>query len=287
VRGSSLWFYLPAYQIRTDLKLRVCFTALILCAIVSLLAYGFKGQWGTASKQIFESTKSDFNARGTFLAAFLANLPQVLLSVFYISVNRICTSICFAREWNKYATRRRGLRATSPEGEQRPTHFLQLPIRFAAPLTIWSGILHWLLSQSFFLVRLEARTRDDKLYPSSLCVCGYSVLSYVAFTGALLLLITTVVVLLATEVDVRIPPAEHSSLNISAACHPPNDDIEGHLRPVQWGFLEKGTEGEHGYCTFTSLSVKVPVKGAGSVTAPRSVSRPIWPYHRARTDILS
>jgi hypothetical protein len=224
------------------------------------LLYGFKGTWGTASKLTLESTQFDFNARGTILTAFLANVPQAFLSIFYFSINRICTSICFALEWNKYATIRRGLRVTSPEGNQRSTYFLQLPTKFATSLTIWSGILHWLLSQSVFLVRLETRARDGKIYPSSLCVVGYSVLSYLTFTMALLTLITLIIVFLIIQVDVRIPPSQHSSLSISAACHPPSDDVDGHLKPIRWGVVTEGDEGEAGHCTFTSYDVATPVK---------------------------
>jgi hypothetical protein len=225
------------------------------------LSYGFNTSWGTASKTTLDSTRSAFNARGAILTAWLANLPQVVLSLFYFSINRICTSICFAREWNNYAIKRRGLRVTSPEGEQRPTHFLQLPLRYAIPLTTCSGVLHWLLSQSLFLVRLEARTRDGEIYPSSLCVCGYSAMSYLVFILVLLILITIVIVVLVSKVDVHIPPARHCSLIISAACHPLEGDIDSHLKQVQWGVIEHGTYLEPGHCTITSQDVYWPVEG--------------------------
>jgi hypothetical protein len=220
------------------------------------LTRGFTTSWGTASKLTLDSTQFAFNARGAILTAWLANLPQAFLSFFYFSINRICTSICFAIEWNNYATKRKGLRVTSPQGEQRSTHFLQLPFRFAAPLTICSGILHWLLSQSLFLVRLEARSRDGKLVPTSLCACGYSVLSYLVFTLVLLILVVTIGSLLVRKIAVHVPPARHCSLIISAACHPPTDDRGCHLKAVQWGVVEEGTESVTGHCTFTSWDVQ-------------------------------
>jgi hypothetical protein len=48
---------------------------------------------------------------------------------------------------------------------------------------------------------------------------------------------------------------------ISAACHPPADDIDAHLRPVQWGVVVEGTESTAGHCTFTSMEVTEPKKG--------------------------
>lgn len=151
----------------------------------------------------------------------------------------------------------RSPRVTCPEGDQKPTHFLQLPFKFAAPLTITSGLLHWLLSQSLYLVRLEARRRDGTLYPSSKCACGYSVVSILNFTIILLILVITVGVLLFLRVQVRV----HCSLIISAACHPPTDDVDCHLKPVQWGVVEKGIEHMPGHCTLTSHDVQMPQDG--------------------------
>jgi hypothetical protein len=224
------------------------------------LSYGFNTSWGTTSKTKLESTRSAFNARGAILNAWLANLPQVMLSLFYFSIHRICTSICFATEWNNYAIKRRGLRVKSPEGGQRPTHFLQLPLRYAILLTIWSGILHWLLSQSLFLVRLEARTRNGEIYPSSLCVCGYSAMSYPTFTLLLLILITIVIVILVRKVNVQITPARHCSLVISVTCHPVPDDVDSHPRPINWDVVKESTDSEPGHCTITSNDVLSPVE---------------------------
>lgn len=63
------------------------------------------------------------------------------------------------------ATTRKGLRVTAPRGEQRSSYFLQLPYRWAVPLMIVSGALHWLMSQTIFPVRLETRSRDGNIDP--------------------------------------------------------------------------------------------------------------------------
>lgn len=211
--------------------------------------------WGTASKSIIAFTTTDFDARGALLIAFLANLPQVCLSLLYFSVNRICTSVCLATEWNNYAINRKGLRVTSPSEKQRDTYFLQLPYRWAIPLTVTSGMLHWLLSQSLFLVRRELRKQDGSLYPESICACGYSILSLLIFTLVFFALFIVLLYLLLKHIDVRIPPARHCSMIISAACHPPEGDIEPQLTEVQWGVTEEGSESKIGHCTFTSHPV--------------------------------
>lgn len=217
--------------------------------------------WGTTSKLILSATVTSFHARGAILVAWLANLPQAILSVFHFLINRLCTSVCFAREWNSYATNRKGLRVTSPIGDQRSTYFLQLPLRWAVPFALMSGILHWLLSQSLFLVRQEIRTRDDKLRPESTCACGYSVLSLLVFTVAFFGMIATIGVLLTRNIDVQFPPAHHCSLVTSAACDPPPDDVHCHIKPVQWWVVCKGTKDTMGHCKFSSYEVTKPEVG--------------------------
>jgi hypothetical protein len=218
--------------------------------------------WGTASNSIIPATSTSFDARGILMVAFIANLPQVCLSLLYFSINRICTSICFALEWNKYAIHKKGLRVTTPSGQQRSTHFSQLPLRWAVPLTLISGVLHWLLSQSLFLVRQEVRTREGELYPGSTCACGYSAQSLLAFTLLFLSLLLTILYRLLRGIDVHLPPARHCSLVISAACHPPEDDIDAHLAEVTWGVTSPATDGSIGHCTFTSQPVASIEPGA-------------------------
>jgi hypothetical protein len=125
-----------------------------------------------------------------------------------------------------------------------------------------SGLLHWLLSQSLFLVRQELRTRDGELYPGSTCACGYSVLSLLTFTLSLLTLLLVVLYLLLRPINIHLPPARHCSLVISAACHPPEDEVDAHLGEVRWGVTELATEEHVGHCTFTSQEVTTVQPGA-------------------------
>jgi hypothetical protein len=148
--------------------------------VITLVAFAFAigggnfGAWGTSSSLIIAATESTPTAGGVLKNAWLANLPQFVLSVVYFMINRICTSICSAREWNNYALHRKGLRVTeTPQGFQKSTHFLQLPYRWAIPLTVAQGFLHWFLSQSVFLVRVDMRNREGELYPTSISACGF------------------------------------------------------------------------------------------------------------------
>jgi hypothetical protein len=83
--------------------------------------------------------------------AFLVNSPQVILSLVYFAYNGAFTKFLLADELNGYGIERKGLRVSAERiGAQRVTYFLQLPYRYALPLMITSGLLHWMSSQAFF-----------------------------------------------------------------------------------------------------------------------------------------
>lgn len=84
--------------------------------------------WGTASNLLVRGTSSSFDTKGVLKVVWLANIPQVALSLVYFTINRICTSACFAAEWNNYAIHRKGLRVTAPEGLQRSVSIVSIPI---------------------------------------------------------------------------------------------------------------------------------------------------------------
>src|SRR6266516_3151171 len=79
-------------------------------------------------------------------------------------------------EWNDFAYRRKPLRVTAPLGEQRSKYYLTMPYRYAIPVIILSGTLHWLISESFFLVRITAVSRAQ-VYDDSVSSAGYSALA--------------------------------------------------------------------------------------------------------------
>lgn len=194
------------------------------------------------------------------LNAWLANVPQLVLSAVYLTFNTLYTSIALAQEWNRMAAKRKGLRVTAPEGEQRSTYFLQLPYRWAVPLMATSGSLHWLLSQTMFLVRIDTRGANGVRPGESISACGFSRTAFVAFTcvGSALCVVTWAVSLIPMREN--IPLAASCSAMISAACHPPGEDQNAHLKKVQWGVTTE-KYGGIGHCTFTSQPVTKPVPG--------------------------
>jgi hypothetical protein len=203
----------------------------------------------------------------------LANLPQALLSYLYLAFNALYTNMFVAREWSSFIEERKPLRVTSPRGQQRSTYWLNVPFRYAVPMTIVSGTFHWLASQSIFMVQITVtETLSGSLErwinpEQQISTCGYSP-SAIILTTVLGSVIAIGGVLLGRyrTYAAGMPLAGSCSAAISAACHPLVEDEDASLKPVQWGAVVQGTvkgDGTEtvGHCTFTSLPVEYPISG--------------------------
>lgn len=138
-----------------------------LCVSIFLLIHGILSSAGSPSASSlfalsFGSISPEtviywhlpaYGSAGFVANTLVANLPQVILSFAYLIYNSLFTSMLATYEWSQMAWQRKGLRVShNPQGAQRSTYFLQLPYRYAIPLLIGSGTMHWLVSQSLFLV---------------------------------------------------------------------------------------------------------------------------------------
>ncbi|KAL6709804.1 hypothetical protein ACN47E_000589 [Coniothyrium glycines] len=197
----------------------------------------------------------------------LANAPQALLTYLYLAFNALYTNMFVAREWSSYSTQRKTLRVTMPTGQQRDTYWLNVPFRFAIPLTVLSGLFHWLTSQSIFAVRitvLDAHNRN--VVANQISTCGYSPIAIILTTILGSLIAIGGVIMARFKYPVGMPLAGSCSAAISAACHPSFDDLDASLLPLQWGAVthdkneRSETEGV-GHCCFTSLPVELPILG--------------------------
>jgi hypothetical protein len=124
----------------------------------------------------------------------------------------------------------RSLRVSFPTGMRRSTYWLHLLYRYGIPLLIASGLLHWIVSESLFLVRICFFDRDGNpitdckwCTPSNniLILLGYSP---TALMVAIVLEGVMVAILLATGMrrfKSGMPIVRSSSWSIAAACHHP------------------------------------------------------------------
>ena len=202
----------------------------------------------------------------------LVNTPQLVLSFSYFAYNAIWTQMLIAREWAQYGIRRRSLRVSKPRGQQRCNYFLTIPYLYGVPLLIISVILHWLLSQSFFLARINVNPARPFVNtpPAIINTVGYSL-------GALLIffIVGSVVVLIVVlfgifmKLGSPMPVVAGCSLAISAACHPVNEPQEMVLMPLKWGVVGELTSGD----SKDENEVKHSSFSAGEVSSPADFPR--------------
>ena len=220
------------------------------------------GFGAVTTKSLIEFGGNKTNHLGIVGNILLANSAQVILSFLYLSYNSIFTCQLLSQEWTSYTSKRKPLRVTSPTGSQRSTYFLQLPYTYSLPLMAFSGLLHWLVSQSIFLARVTIYDGPDSIdvdRDEGISTCGYSCIAiiFVLFAGSLLL--TLGFANGFRRYSSGIPLAATCSVAISAACHPPADDNDADFGHVQYG--EVKTENGVRHCTFTSHVVTTPVAG--------------------------
>ena len=171
-----------------------------------------------------------------------------------------------AEEWSAYASKRRFLRVTSPIGGQRSTYRLQLPYRYGIPLLIGSSALHWLVSQSIFIARINVYdSTGAEVSKFDTSTCGYSPIAII-----FVIILGSVVVLFGIANGFRkvrggMPLAGSCSAAISAACHPPKADVHTSSKRVMWGVVAEESSihlGKSvGHCSFTTFEVEAPIVG--------------------------
>ena len=196
---------------------------------------------------------------GILLTVLVANSPQVVLSFLSLNYNGVFTCMLVAKEWHTYAKERKPLRVTRPTGLQRSTYRLQIPYRYGIPLLILSGVLHWLVSLTLFLARVNTYGSDGyKIDDDSFASVGYSPIGMIT-----VILLSGLILFFLNLIGFRkypdgLPLAGTCSAAISAACHRPQDDLDAALKPVMWGAVKH--DDDVGHCCFTSQDVTAPIE---------------------------
>ena len=263
-------------RVKTNVKCRSLLTILLAGVLLksglsnsSLTSRSISHLWSLGFGNVTSESLAALNMSGTtglIVTTIVANLPQVLLSFLYLMYNSLFTCMLLGKEWNDFAYERKYLRVSLPKGSQRSTYFLQLPYRYGVPLLITSGLLHWLVSQSIFLARIDVFDgAGAKLGDESISTCGYSNIAIIFVIVVGLLVILTGIAHGFRRYKPGIPLAGSCSAAISAACHGPPEDEKASLKPVKWGVAPQSKDEESasesvGHCCFTSLPVDFPIE---------------------------
>ena len=182
--------------------------------------------------------------------------------------NSVYTCMFEAAEWARYSQDRKALRVTSPTFAQRSTYWLQLPWKCGIPLNIASSLMHWLVSQSLFLVRINAYDpfgkiilEKENISSDSRSTCGYSASAIFATIIVGSFMVIALLWTGQTKYDSNIPLVGSCSSAISAACHRPSEDKDAAFGLVKWGAVRHETSQGPGHCCFTTFAVEEPIPG--------------------------
>lgn len=246
----------------------------MLYAIIKLRSLdveGFPSLWqlGIGKAQSQTIIQWDLPRQGysaLIVSVLISNSPQIILSIIYLVFNSLCTKLFLALEWSSYAHFRKPLRVSHPCGDQRSTYFLQIPYRFGIPLMAYSALLHWLVSQSIFLVAITFWDGNVVDTENSIISCGFSPIGmiFTSIVGASLFL-SALAFGYFKHFDCDMPLAGSCSAAIAAACHPPEDG-SNYLKPLKWGVVpcnddDSNSEKVAAHISFSSGEVMEPVPG--------------------------
>ncbi|CAG7928561.1 unnamed protein product [Penicillium olsonii] len=215
--------------------------------------------WGA-----IESTALLSSYVGSFVGSVLvSNTPQLAVSFLYNCLNDSLTRCLIAADYNMFAVCRRRLRVSFPRGEQHSTLYLTIPYEYAIPLLVGFTLIHWIVSEGLFYVQVLPYDMNANPVPSQIMVtCGVSTVPLVlGILLAVFIFLCVAVISFRKFQDSKMPLALGMSVVVSAACHPPSDDLDAAYKPVQWGVIEADPDAPFLHCTFTSQNVMEPEEG--------------------------
>lgn len=180
-----------------------------------------------------------------------ANLPQFVLAVMWILYRDIYTSMAFARDWSRYEFQPQKLMVSSPRGDQRGVWLLGLPWSAGVFLLLMQMLLHFLISQSVFPVRIQTYNEKGEIDPAHLVSnIGYSPVAMFVSVIVCVFLLWLLMWVGKGHMPSNIPIVGTCSAAISAACHP-TTRIDGMaIVYLRWGEVQNH-EGSQRHCSMT------------------------------------
>ncbi|OJJ94921.1 hypothetical protein ASPACDRAFT_1860602 [Aspergillus aculeatus ATCC 16872] len=189
------------------------------------------------------------------------SLMDSSVSFLYLFYNNILTHQLVADQWVRFLRPdgKKALRVSTSRGMQRSSYLLSLPLTYSLTLTIAMILLHWLVSQSLFVVQtIGFDTNGEKVnFPHfSGSAVGYALSPIVLATLCGVVMVAGVLVhsLVRRHHDVPagFPAWGASSAHIEALCSGrPADDVDAHLFPVSLGVVVSGPQ-DQPYLTFST-----------------------------------
>lgn len=217
---------------------------------------------GNANATIYSVAQTN-KSQAFFADVITVNTPQLLFSTLYFLYNGMFTSMVTAAEWTQFTDVRKPLRVSKPHKGQRSTYWLQLPWKYSLPLLFISILLHWLVSRSLFIVRINVFGWDGEEQPDrDISACGYSPLAILVVIIIVVLSLIIMLVAGGQKLTPEIPVVGTNSVAIAAACHySENGDPEVTYKPLLWGVTKSAEKHSPGQCSISDEDVEKPIDG--------------------------
>ena len=270
VPKTYTWFHAASLR-RWAICIVLCLITLITAGILldmklnhsSLRSKSFshlrKLGFGAVSSELLILSLNSFESGGLLVNVFVANLSQVILFFLYLNYNGLFTCMLLTSEWSGFAHERKYLRVTSSIEKQRSSYRLQLSYIYGIPLLIISELLHWLVSQSIFLARIEVFNADgEKVTEEFITTIEYSLIAVITVIIVESVMIIEEIASGSRVYDADMPLAGSCSAAISAACHSTQQDEDMSMLPVKWS-AEKNVPRSISHYSFSSFEVDSPV----------------------------
>lgn len=136
----------------------------------------FESHFGHHSSNVDVKSGPGWGGASLLALTIIANIPQLLLSICYLTYNGLYTRMFAEFEWSFFSIRYQPLRVTEKKGLQRSTYRLQLPYMWSIPLILVSLVLHLLYSNTIYVNVYEGKFSLSA--PRSwLTVCGGQVIA--------------------------------------------------------------------------------------------------------------
>ncbi|KAL8970517.1 MAG: hypothetical protein Q9197_003770 [Variospora fuerteventurae] len=216
----------------------------------------------TPSLRLANGTPLQASLKTLYLSVAFSNIWQFIISILYLAYNAVLTAMLVAEEWDSFGKTRKNLRVTAPEGHQRSSYFVSVPLKYGLPIQFLFAALHYTTSRSVFvvyLIRFFSNGEEDIEHRSA--TAGYSLVRTITLTFschfsalflALALLLILILAGLLGNYRNGTPLASTSSAAISAACHRPSHDAQAFMFQVQWGVVSYNPRTHIGHCSFTT-----------------------------------
>lgn len=243
---------------------------------------GFKPSWEMV---IYNGWGKKNNNLSDFMTnVLIANSFQVGLSFLYLFYNNILTRQLLADEWVRFVQveGKKPLRVSAPVGMQRSSYSLTLPFKYSIPLMVASILMHWLISQSIFLVQTSAYDPGPNggHNPAfDVSARGYSILGTILAISTGFVLVLVIIVHAWVRKYQGMPSGFQrmatDSAAISLMCLRPEGDTEAHLFPVRIGAVaDQGAGSKMKRIAFsTDIDMEKP-EDNGQYLLPQLIPKP-------------